>query len=267
MSAAADRLRQFLREQVGVSLGPEKDYLIDSRLRDLLRRWQLGDLSALAERLAQQPVGALASAVTSALTTHETSWFRDRRPFERLRDEVLPLLRQHPLRPLSLWSAACSTGQEAYSLAMLLREQGLHPPQWQVSLLASDICEPALAQAALGVYSAFELGRGLPDGYLGRYFQPAGADWQVLPALRAAIRFEALNLIRLPPGLGRFNVIFCRNVLIYFEPALQQSVLRQLQDRLQPGGFLFLGAAESPLGLGNALQPWGGHSGLYRLPP
>ena len=263
MKYALHRIRQFLREQSGVNLGLDKDYLIESRLHSTLKHHKLADFDALARELADEPGGKLASAVITALTTHETSWFRDQRPFDRLRSEVLPRLREGEARQLSVWSAACSSGQEIYSIAMLLREEGFIEPAWQISLLASDICESALARAQRGIYSPFEVARGLPDHYLARYFLKNDEHWEITPLLRERISFALINLIRLPAQLVPFDIIFCRNVLIYFDTATQGAVLQGLHDRLRPGGVLFLGAAESPLGLCEGLQPSAGTSGLY----
>jgi len=263
VNLAAKQIRAFLRAQSGVNLGADKDYLIESRLHGVLKQHALPDLDELAQEVQRRPDSPLAAALIEALTTHETSWFRDQRPFERLRTEVLPRLRDRNQRSIRLWSAACSTGQEAYSLAILLREAGFCEPAWQVSLLASDLCAHTLAHAARGVYSHFEIERGLPEHYRERYFQAIGKHWEVVPLLRNTVRFDVINLIRLPPSLEPFDVIFCRNVLIYFDSATQQQVLHALHDRLRPGGALFLGAAESPLGLCDKLQPSGLSSGLY----
>lgn len=261
--ALRQKIRQFMAARSGVFLGPEKDYLIDSRLHRVLAERALPSLSELVRRLELQADPGLESAVLSALTTHETSWFRDQRPYERLRREVLPGLRQRDGRQLRIWSAACSTGQEVYSIAMVLHEEGFVIPAWEVSLLASDLCEHSLAQARAGVYSRLEVERGLSPQHIARYFEAVGEAWAICPALRQGLRFESLNLIRLPDGMGEFDIIFCRNVLIYFEAATQRLVLQALHDRLRPGGVLFLGAAETPLGLCDALLPYSGTNGLY----
>ena len=264
MSETAFRLiRDFVHWQCGVNLGPEKDYLIESRLHGLLRQHALPDLDELAVRLRASPTGALSSAVISAITTHETSWFRDERPFERLRKEVFPRLRENNKRRIRLWSAACSTGQEAYSIAMLLHEEGFIRPNWDVSLLASDLCELSLAQAERGRYSSFELARGLPAGYRDRFFRRIGDAWEICPAMRDIIDFQPINLIRMRGNIEAFDIIFCRNVLIYFDQETQLSVMQDLHDRLQVGGFLFLGAAESPVGFCDSLRPYSASSGLY----
>lgn len=263
MNTAHRYIRQYLHAQTGVCLGPDKDYLIDSRLHGLLRQHSLKDLRQLAALLHDIPNGELASGLISCLTTHETSWFRDQRPFDRFCNEVLPKLRERPSRQIAIWSAACSTGQEIYSIAMLLREAGLLAPQWKVTLLGSDVCKSTVAQAERGVYSRFEMERGLALTYRERYFQATQEGWSISSELRRSVRFEVANLIRLPVSQERFDVIFCRNVLIYFDPVAQKKVLQNLYERLVPGGFLFLGAAESPIGLCDAFQFVGTGSGLY----
>ncbi len=263
MDTALHALRQFMHARAGVQLGPDKDYLIHSRLHAVLQAAGLADISALVQALQANDRGPLAQTVISALTTHETYWFRDRRPFERLRTEVLPLWRKRMPRELRIWSAACSSGQEPYSIAMLLRDEGLQAPDWQIHLLASDICETVLTQARAGRYGAFELERGLPEGLRQRYFRAEGAQWQVDAAVASMVRFQSINLVQLGAATDTYDLIFCRNVLIYFDRPTQYKVLHALQQRLAPGGLLFLGPSESPLGLCDALVPWGEGSGVY----
>lgn len=264
MDEAFQHIRQFLKAETGVALGREKNYLIQSRLAALFPRFGFADLKALAAGLLGQPAPALVSAVISSLTTHETSWFRDARLFERLKSEVLPAIRQQDRRDLSIWSAACATGQEIYSLAMLLAEEHITSPVWQVFMLASDICEHVLDYAGRGLYSQLEIGRGLPANYKQTYVHHRDTHWEISERLRERIRFEQINLIRLPPDQPRFDIIFCRNVLIYFDRETQRHVLEALHDRLNPGGFLFLGAAESPLGLTDRFSAFQQGSGIYR---
>ena len=267
MSLAHQLLRNFLYQQTGVALGSDKDYLIDSRLGAVMQEHGLRDLNDLLGQVNRAPHGAIASALISALTTHETSWFRDHRPFERLRNEVLPIVRGQGSRKLSIWSAACSSGQEIYSIAMLLRQEGICPPHWQVSLLASDLCKHSLHQAQLGIYNSFEIERGLPRQFQDLHFTRHGPDWQISEQMRHSIQFESINLINIPSRIGGFDIIFCRNVLIYFDRNTQQQVVQALHDRLVPGGFLFLGAAESPIGVCESLLVHGELSGLYRRMP
>jgi chemotaxis protein methyltransferase CheR len=263
MPASLHYLREFMHAHTGIALGADKDYLIHSRLYAVQQAHALPDLGALVQALKVAPEGVLAQAVVSALSTHETSWFRDRRPFERLRADVLPLWRESPRRELRIWSAACSTGQEPYSIAMLLHEAGLCAPEWRIRLLASDICEDVLARARAGRYGALDMERGLSESLRRRYFAEAGSHWQVQPDIASMVQFEHLNLVSLAPSPPVFDLIFCRNVLIYFDRPTQQKVLSALHARLLPHGLLFLGPSESPLGLCDALRPWGQGSGIY----
>jgi len=265
MTAATEALRSFVRGRAGISMGADKDYLVISRLEPQLAAWNVKSLDALAERLRTQPKSVLADQVVAALTTNETLWFRDSKPFETLRTVVLPeITSAGPPRQLSLWSAACSTGQEVYSLAMLLIEEQARMRGWSFSILGSDICEPAVLRARAGIYSQFEVQRGMPIQKLVKYFEQDGAQWRVRAETRAGIEFRLLNLLELPPNMGPFDIVFCRNVLIYFEADLKRRVIAALAARLRPGGFLALGGAETTLGLTNAFATIPGSSGLYR---
>ena len=263
MISVHESLRRFLHAHSGICLGPEKDYLIDSRLPLLLRQHGLSDGYKLVERLNREPQGPVASALISALATHETFWFRDQRAFDALREHLLPMWRARDTRQLSIWSAACSSGQEIYSIAMLLAEEGLCEAPWQAHLLASDICSQSLQQAQEGRYAGIEIERGLPEPLLHRHFRRDGAASELDPRLRQRVRFERINLLHIPYGLGPFDAIFCRNVLIYFDRPTQIQVLQALHARLAPGGSLFLGPAESPLGLCDGLFIPGPAGSIY----
>lgn len=266
MSGATETLRAFVRDRAGINLGADKDYLVVSRLKPQLTSWNVQNLEGLAERIKVQPKGALADKVIAALTINETLWFRDSKPFEALRGIVLPdiMSRKGADRSLSIWSAACSTGQEVYSLAMTMREEEAQLLGARVTILGSDICEPVLARARSGVYSQFEVQRGLPAQKLVKYFEDLGGEFRIRHELRTGIEFRALNLLDLPAGLGPFDMVFCRNVLIYFEPNVKKSVLASLSTRIRPGGYLALGGAETTLGLTSAFSSIAGSSGLYR---
>jgi chemotaxis protein methyltransferase CheR len=266
VSGATEALRCFVRDRAGINLGAEKDYLVISRLRPRLAGWAIPSLDSLAERLRMQPKGVLADQVIAALTINETLWFRDIKPFDALRTIILPDLAARTAgdRTISIWSAACSTGQEIYSIAMTLREMETQLRGFKISLLGSDICEPVLTRARSGLYTQFEVQRGLPIQLLVRYFEDVGSEFRVRPELRSGIEFRALNLLDLPAHLGIFDIVFCRNVLIYFEPEVKRNVLAALASRLRPGGYLALGGAETTLGLTDAFCPIPGISGIYR---
>jgi chemotaxis protein methyltransferase CheR len=270
MSGAMEAIRGFVRNRAGISLGADKDYLVISRLEPRLSGWHLPSLDKLAERLRSQPTGSLANDVVAALTTNETLWFRDGKPFEALRAVILPDLlcrrdagRQQSARRLAIWSAACATGQEVYSIAMTLQDTAA-VRDCQVSILGSDICEPAVARARSGRYTQFEVQRGLSIQHLVRYFEQNGNDWCVRPELRAGVAFRTLNLLDLPAGLGPFDAVFCRNVLIYFDIDVKCQVLAAIAARLRPGGYLVLGGAETTLGLASPFASVPDTTGVYR---
>ena len=266
MSGATEALRCFVRNRAGINLGADKDYLVVSRLGPQLSGWDVQSLDGLADRLRAQPKGPLADQVIAALTINETLWFRDGKPFDALRNTIIPDLvsRNTTDRTLSIWSAACSTGQEVYSIAMTLREEEAQLRGLQATILGSDICEPVLARARSGIYTQFEVQRGLQIQRLVRYFEDLGSEWRVRPELRTGIEFRALNLLDLPAGLGPFDIIFCRNVLIYFEPQIKRNVLAALAARTKPGGYLALGGSETILDLTTAFSSVQGISGIYR---
>ena len=268
MSGATEALRGFVRSRAGISLDADKDYLVVSRLEPRLRGWQMPSLAALADHLRAQPTGQLADHVIAAMTTNETLWFRDGKPFDAMRNVVLPelLVTAAKERALRIWSAACSTGQEVYSLA-IVRQEEARLRGWRVSILGSDISAPALERARAGVYSQFEVQRGLSAKQLVQYFEEAGSDWRVRAELKAGIEFRLLNLLDVPRDIGLFDVVFCRNVLIYFEPEVKRKVLSEVASRLRPGGFLVLGGAETMLGLSTSFAAVPGSIGLYRKVP
>ena len=260
-----DHLRAFLKARSGLALGPEKRYLVESRLAPVCQRHGLQGLAELVSCLRRAGDPALESAVIEAMTTNETFFFRDRAPFELFRDVLLPrcLARRDGSRRIRIWCAAASTGQEPYSLAMLLHEAGPLLSGWSVEILATDISAEVVERARSGLYTQFEVQRGLPVRLLLKYFTQVGKNWQLSPAIRSAVKFRPLNLLRNFAELGAFDVIFCRNVLIYFDTPTKTEVLRRLARSLNPGGAVLLGAAETVIGLSDALVPDPEHRGLY----
>ena len=256
----------LVKARSGLVLTPDKGYMLETRLVPLLRREGLASLDALALRLRGPGAEALAGAVTEALTTNESSFFRDGKPFEHLRRVLPELLASRPAgTPLRVWSAACSTGQEAYSIAMVLQELAPPPPGGRkAEILGTDIAQEVLARARDGVFTQFEVQRGLPVRLLVQHFrQEEGVRWRIAPALRAMARFERWNLLSDLRPLGRFDVIFCRNVLIYFDAPTKTRVLEMMARQLSPGGVLYLGAAETVIGLTESLAPMPGERGVY----
>jgi chemotaxis protein methyltransferase CheR len=252
----------LVKSRSGLVLTPDKQYMLDTRLGPLLKREKLACLDALAVRLREPRATLLADAVTEALTTNESSFFRDGKPFDHLK-RALPGLAaaRPPGMPLRIWSAACSAGQEAYSIAMLLQE--MEPGGQKAEILGTDISQEVLARAREGYFTQFEVQRGLPARLLVKYFRQESGRWQVSPALRAMTRFEHLNLLSDLRALGRFDIIFCRNVLIYFDAPTKTQVLTALAARLAPDGLLYLGGAETVLGLTDQLVALPTERGAY----
>jgi chemotaxis protein methyltransferase CheR len=232
----------------------------------LSRRLGLPDQAAVV-RAAQRGDRAALAGIVDALTTNETSWFRDTGPFEALRRHVLPeLVRSRASeRRLRIWSAACSSGQEAYSVAIICRE--VVPPGWSVDILGTDISREILERARAGRYSQLEVNRGLPAPLLVQWMRRAGTEWEVLPELRSMVRWEWLNLARPFPPLGLFDVVLLRNVLIYFDPPTKTAVLDRTRDVLRPDGYLLLGGAETTIGLdGSWRREVAAGAPVWRLP-
>lgn len=266
-----DYLRQMLLERSGLALSREKRYLVESRLTPICRQRKLATLNALvAELRAAPPHGELERLVVEAMTTNETLFFRDRTPFDLMRSTVLPkLLEERASRKkIRIWCAAASTGQEPYSIAMILEEFAAKLAGWTVDLIATDISDEVIRRAKQGIYSQFEVQRGLPIQLLLKNFTQNGEQWQISPRLRGMVDFRTLNLMRDFSALGEFDLIFCRNVLIYFEPRLKTDVLNRLARSLStPTGMLVLGASETVLGLDTVLMPHPTIRGLYARRP
>ena len=260
-----DFLRTYLKGRSGLALTPEKRYLVESRLNPLCRRFELDTLSELIAGLRGGRDSDLETAVVEAMTTNETFFFRDKVPFDLFAQVLLPrfLKGRAATRRLRIWCAAASTGQEPYSLAMLLSEAGPRLAGWQVEILATDISSEVLDRARAGLYSQFEVQRGLPIGLLLKYFTQVGDQWQIAPQIRQMVSFRQLNLVKEFGALGSFDIVYCRNVLIYFDGPTKTEVLKRLAGALATDGALLLGAAETVLGLTGALSSHPDHRGLY----
>ena len=214
-----DYLRQLLKERSGLVLTADKQYLVESRLLPIARRAGSAGLGDLVHKLKGKHSESLVLDVVEAMTTNETFFFRDKIPFEHFRDTVMPALfaARAEQRRIRIWCAAASTGQEPYSLAMLLREMGGRTAGWRIEIVATDLSTDVLEKAKSGLYSHFEVQRGLPIGLLIKYFSQIGETWQIAPDIRAMVQFRSLNLLGDFSHLGVFDVVFCRNVLIYFD--------------------------------------------------
>lgn len=264
-TADLEYLSDLVRQRSGIVITRDKDYLLENRLSPVAAKHKLPGLAGLVAALRRSDE-ALAREVVEAMTTNETLFFRDTRPFDMLRGHVLPTLLKARVasRSLRIWSAACSTGQEPYSIAMLLKEEAARLAGWRVGILATDITRPVLTKARAGVYSQFEVQRGLPITLLVKYFKQVGTQWELDPALRAMVEFREHNIIHdAAPGRG-FDVVFCRNLLIYFDQEQKRRVLENLAASMADDGVLFLGGTESVLGVTDALEPVPDQRGLYR---
>lgn len=260
-----DYLRGLLKSRSGLSLAPEKRYLVESRLGPICRKHQIPGLPQLVQVLRAGRNAAIETAVVEAMTTNETFFFRDKTPFDIFRDQLLPKLAtaRAATKRLRIWCAAASTGQEPYSLAMIVDELRPRLGGMQVDILATDLAGEVLDRAKAGTYSQFEVQRGLPIAMLLKHFKQEGEQWRISPAIKGMVQFRPLNLIRDFSTLGQFDLIFCRNVLIYFDQPTKSDVLRRLSQSLAPDGALFLGAAETVIGLTDTLAPHPEHRGLY----
>jgi chemotaxis protein methyltransferase CheR len=246
-------IAKFLQEQTGIVLTEGKLYLIESRLRPVMQQRGIETLADLASQLLVRNPGSdsAAGAVIEAMTTNETFFFRDDKPFTHLRDVALPALHRSrpPGKPIRIWSAASSSGQEAYSICMVIKELGATLGDRGFEILGTDLSREQVERARLGLYSHFEVQRGLPVQLLVKYFDRSDKWWQIKQALRDQVSFRYWNLLHDPSRLGCFDIIFCRNVLIYFDRPTKTHVLQRLAAQLAPDGWVYLGGAETIVGL------------------
>ncbi|AXV05276.1 Chemotaxis protein methyltransferase CheR [Euzebya pacifica] len=243
-------IRRVVHERTGITLGDDKEYLITARLRPVVVASGLGSLGELVARLRTDPPSALVGMVVDALVINETSFFRDVHPFVGLKDHVLPDLieRRRRDRMLTIWCAAASSGQEPYTIAMILADQFPELAGWTIRLLATDVSSTMVARGRRGRFTGVEVARGLPPVLRQRHLAPAGDEWQVSPALRRAVQFEQHNLAGSWDVIPRCDIVFLRNVLIYFDPAVTRRVLLKARGRLAEDGYLALGGAETTVG-------------------
>lgn len=264
MIAAFPELRSFVMRKAGIVLDDAKQFVAEARLAPLARKLGATSVDALVRRIGAEGDTEVGQAIIEALTTHETLFFRDRRPFDLFSDVVLPGLieKRAEQRCLRIWCAGCATGQEPYSIAMLLDEKARLLAGWRIEILATDISRAALATAKAAAYNQFEVQRGLPVSMLLRYFNRAGDRWRLVEHLRARVEFRELNLVAAFDAIGPFDVIFCRNVLIYFDEKTKREVVDRIAAVSRADAYLFLGASES---VANESQVWQAderHAGL-----
>jgi chemotaxis protein methyltransferase CheR len=242
-------LQEHIRSQVGIVLEANKHYLFESRLGPIVKQHGLGSINDLCRLLRGKSDVELAQQVVEAMTTNETYFFRDPAQYEAIRTVLLPRLKEQrrDTRTLRFWSAASSTGQEAYTLAMLLLESGLQ--DWNVQILGTDFSLKVVERARCGIYQQIEVNRGLPAALLVKYFRRSGLEWQLTDAVRKLVRFETIDLRKSMRTLGPFDLVFCRNVMIYFDNATKISIVKEIHNTLFKGGWLLLGGAETAVSL------------------
>ena len=260
-----DYLCNFLKERSGLALAPDKEYLVDNRLLPVARRHGRKTVAELIQMLKASDAGHLKVEVTEAMMNNESYFFRDRVPFDRLGDTVVPdILRTSALRKkIRIWCAAASTGQEPYSVAMQL-DQRAELAGWRVEIVATDISGDAIDRAKAGLYSQFEVQRGLPIQMLMQHFEEVAGQWRIVERLRNRVDFQTINLLTDFSRLGQFDVVFLRNVLIYFDRDTKLDVLARVRESLAPDGYLLLGAAETMVGLGDLFKMVPETRALYR---
>jgi chemotaxis protein methyltransferase CheR len=256
----------LVRREASIVLAPGKEYLVEARLIPVARQVGASGVAEFLADLQRRPNPVNQRKIVDALTTNETSWFRDREPFNALTAVVLPDLVKARVatRKVRLWSAASSSGQEAFSLAITLQEN--LPPGWSYEIMGSDISTEMVKRAETAQYSQVEVNRGLPASQLVQYFERSGAHWQITPSLRRNVSFKLMNLTAPLPAMPQFDIIFLRNVLIYFDVATKKTVLRNVARLLRPDGWMFLGAAETTIGIDdNYERVAAGRTSAYRI--
>jgi chemotaxis protein methyltransferase CheR len=258
---------QILRERSGLVLTNDKAYLLESRLLPVARKWKLATFDDLVRVIRSKMDEAVIRDVVEAMTTNESFFFRDTKPFEQFKQVVLPAMLKNRAasRVIRIWSAACSSGQEPYSLAMILSEMANELNGWKIEIVGSDLSTEILGRAKEGIYSQFEVQRGLPITLLVKYFAQVGDRWQINAKIRSMVQYREFNLLHDPAPLGRFDVVFCRNVLIYFDQPTKSRVLNSIAKVMPEDGFLFLGGAETVLGITDRFHMMAGQRGVYSV--
>ncbi len=260
-------LRAMLKTTSGLVLNDDKQYLIESRLGPVAKKLKFDSVDALVAKWRSGDM-AVQNHIVEAMTINESFFFRDKTPFDNFKDIILPNLieAKKDSRQLRIWSAAASTGQEAFSLAMILQEQKHKLEGWRIDILGTDLSSAALEKAKTGLYSQFEVQRGMPVTYLVKNFKQMGSMWQLDPKIVSMVQYKQFNLLKPFTMFGLFDVIFCRNVLIYFDKETKADILNRMEKQGNPGCYLVLGASETLVGLNNAYQPVDNVRGLYELP-
>lgn len=260
-----DLYKDLLYEKSGLVITMDKSYLLDSRLTPVAKKWNFASIEIMTLQLRALPDPALIKDIVEAMTTNETTFFRDTKPFQQFVDTVLPSLLQSRAKKktIRIWCAASSTGQEPYSLAMTIKEKESLVKGWKIEIVATDICEEVLDLARKGIYTQFEVQRGLPIAHLMKYFTQAGEKWQIKDEIKSMVKFGYFNLLDDFGRLGAFDVVFCRNVLIYFDEKTKTQIFQKISRTLEKDGFLMLGGAETVIGLTDKFKLMPEKRGLY----
>lgn len=262
-----DNLCEVVRDRSGIVLNADKAYLVENRLSPIARQHACASVQDFLHSLRSSRDESLMRQVIDALTTNESFFFRDEKPFKAFREVMLPhFIQARAMRKrVRIWCAACSSGQEPYSLAMILHEMKSQLAGWQFDIVGTDLSSAILDRARKGEFTDFEVHRGLTDAQLSRYFTKSGNNWVVSPELRSMVDFRSFNLLDNPGSLGRFDIVFCRNVLIYFDQKTKERVLNSIVTVSEPDAFLTLGASETMIGISNAYTPVSGGYGIYQI--
>lgn len=267
LAADFEFVRSFVEERSGIVLEADKQYLVESRLTPVAREAGLANVGALVAQVRGNPNNGLSRRLIEAMTTNETSFFRDVKPFEVLRQRILPELiaARAATRRLDIWSAACSSGQEAYTTAMTIREYFPQLATWTIRILGTDLAPQMVARAREGAFSQLEVNRGLPASLLVKYFDRSGVTWRAKSVLREMVEFREMNLLSSWNIVQPMDVVFLRNVLIYFNVPTKRTLLGRVRQLLRPGGCLFLGGAETTLNLDDAYEQVPDKGNCYRV--
>lgn len=266
-AADFELLSKLVRERSGLVLTEDKAYLLESRLAPLARKFGAKTLEEMTAQLRLRPDQAVSRAITEAMTTNETLFFRDTKPFEQLRRVVLPKMLEGRAsqKRLRIWCAAASSGQEPYSIAMTLKDLQARLEGWRIEILGTDLSTDMITRARLGSYSQFEVQRGLSIQQLMKFFVQTEDRWQITPELRNMVEYREFNLLHDMRGLGTFDIVFCRNVLIYFDQPTKAQILGRIASQMTSDGILYMGGSETTIGITERFEPVADERGLYRL--
>lgn len=262
-----DYLRTLLKSASGLVLTDDKQYLIESRLLPVAKKLKFETIDAMVDELRRSEATTLKNQIVEAMTINESFFFRDKTPFDNFENIMLPKLieAKKAQKHIRIWSAAASTGQEAYSLSMILKEHAAELEGWRIEIIGTDLCSEALEKAKAGVYSQFEVQRGMPVKYLVKNFKQVGSMWQINSNIRSTVQYRQFNLLNSFNLLGRFDIIFCRNVLIYFDKETKSDIISRMAKQTNPNCYLVLGASETLVGLNDSFGTVPDVRGLYQI--